>query len=221
MVRYKALFRNKHISVNTEVLNYCLDPISKYNLVLRINEVNIDIDGFEVLHIEDAKQYGKQQLKIFEYEIIQPYEDRQKKDLLLANFYLEVIIPIPGLDKNSNTTQTKNLHVHVHCNEEKLYKYHFKLLNATSELSDITDALQEIQNQLRDTFILEICACCKNSSRNPYGGVPFFNHLCFRNDKKLFWVLKDKSKYTVAPFMNDAKWESTYVTYRCEEFLPF
>lgn len=53
------------------------------------------------------------------------------------------------------------------------------------------------------------------------GGVPFFNHLSFRADKELFWAIENKNKRTVGSFMNEAKCESTYATYRCEEFLPF
>ena len=221
MIRYKASFTNQHISVNAEVLNYYLDPVYTHGLILLLNGVNIDLGGFEELLIEDAEQYGEQQLKIFQYEISYPYEDKQKKELLLTNFHLEITIPIQYIDKNSNKVQIADLHVHVNCDEKRAYKYYFKLLTATTELSDITDALQEIQNQLKDTFVLEICAVCKNSNRNPYGGVPFFNHLCFRNNKESFWALKDKYKHTVGSFMDDAKWESTYVTYRCEEFMPY
>jgi hypothetical protein len=44
---------------------------------------------------------------------------------------------------------------------------------------DLLDAFEILYNEINQDYLVRICAFCKKSCWNPYGGVDFLNHLCF------------------------------------------
>ncbi len=214
MIPLKAILTTAHGSFPTQVEEEDF-------LVMHVNGVKIELDGFEVLSIEMPPAYTADQLSIFDYDIRKnTYEGRKWDTLFLKDFQLDAFIPLSLVDRETQIREIADLHIRILADKNRKYQYLFELLSATSEQAFIDDALGEIWKKLRDRYHIEICACCKNSCTNPYGGIAFTSQLCFKAIKEQFWGLDKVDKASISSLTHQNLHDIKNVTDHCEEFLP-
>lgn len=214
MIPLKAILTTAHGTFPTQVEEEDF-------LVMHVNGVKIELDGFEVLSIEMPPAYTADQLSIFDYDIRKnTYEGRKWDTLFLKDFQLDAFIPLPLVNRETQIREIADLHIQVWADKNRKYQYLFELLSATSEQAFIDDALGEIWKKLQDRYHIEICACCKNSCTNPYGGIAFASQLCFKAIKEQFWGLDKVDKASISSLTHQNLHDIKNVTDHCEEFLP-
>jgi hypothetical protein len=210
-MKYKTFFENSYIKTKTEMVYDKNDR--EYSFPMTVNGIIIETDGFEVLTINSSENYSKDQLKIFEYDFMKGFYK-------LKNYHLTAIIPIniieyyngkhlleniviEMIDKESNTTRKIKI-----LNKEIIVKKH-----------NLLGAFDELYENIKEKYTLKICAFCKKSSWNPYGG-DFFNHLCFKEFSEDYYKINRNNKTEIAKLMgeNNGKWKSIYLTHFCNEY---
>jgi hypothetical protein len=219
MKKIKAVFSNDFTS-HTGIIDF---DSSEYLSPMVINGVIIETDGFEALSIDNTEQYSEEQLKQFDYDIIFPYKDKTKKLFVLKNYNLQTYIPVSITKKETNKSETAELIIEMIHNGKNL-TLSCSLLEEKSENFDSENLEIALNNlQEKSNYFINICACCKNSNWNPYGGMVFLNQLCFRNDSEKFQNMKLKTKYTVASIMKDdadRNFDLVWLTDNCKYYIP-
>jgi hypothetical protein len=212
---FKAIFINSYISINTELIDYTVSSSAFSPMI--INGVLIDTDGFEDLTIENIEQYNNEQLKQFDYNVIYPYKDKNKKLLVLKNYILKAFIPINIINKINGIRTLSELILEMNDKEGKI-NYTILLENEKINDIDIENIFYKFKEQLSEKYIIEICGTCKYNSENPYGGVFLFNQLCFRKYGQKYFKMGIMDKDKFASLMDDKKWETVYLTDSCNEY---
>ena len=210
-VKYKSFFRNNYIDVETAI-----DP----DCSMLVNGVLIETDGFECLSIESFKNYTKEQLKIFDCFI------NKYGSCMLINYNLKVLIPVNVVEKNTGNNFCENIIIEINNSDDniigKLRFLDYDTGNICDVKSwDVFSAFDKLHGKIKQNFIVKICAFCKKSSYNPYGGIDFFSHLCFNECAEEFCKLDLKNKFTIGPLMNNnkGKFKNVSLTSSCNEYM--
>jgi hypothetical protein len=180
-----------------------------------INDVIVETDGFEVLCIEQSENYRTDQLRIFDYDI-------KHGCYILKNYNLKTAIPINILNKNTKELFSDNLFIEIDDNNRETTR---KLKVFDKEIIvngwDLVGAFHNLHQEIKQNYMVKICAFCKKSSWNPYGGIDFFNHLCFKEFAEEYYKLDIKNKETTGSLMNknSGKYKSVYLINSCNDYL--
>jgi hypothetical protein len=213
---FKAVFTNLYINVNTELIDYTVSSPAFSPMV--INGVLIDIDGFEDLTIENIEQYNNEQLKQFDYNVIYPYKDKNKKLIVLKNYMLKAFIPINIINKTNGIRTLSELILEMNDKDGKI-NYTISLEDEKTNDVDIENIFNKFKEQLSEKYIMEICGTCKYNTENPYGGVFLFNQLCFKKYGGEYFKMGIMNKTKFASLLDDKKWETVYLTDSCNEYI--
>jgi hypothetical protein len=215
---FKAIFSNLKGIKNFEVDSYS----GHYFNPIEVNEVTLEIDGFEALTIDNPEQYSEVQLAQFDYYNSYPYEEMDKKELVLINYKLESFIPIHVLKIESGEIFITEFQIILVWNE-KLAKRSCVILGKCSKNLDLGCAFIEIQEQLKEEYYLMTCSNCKNYCWHPDVGFDFYNQLCFKSKTEEFQAIKDKNKMSIAELMNSGNKNDNqlvHLTDYCDSFDP-
>jgi hypothetical protein len=211
-MKYETTFENNYIKTKTEIVYDNNDP--EYFLPMTVNGIIIETDGFEALTINSSENYSKDQLKIFDYDLVKGFYK-------LKNYYLKTIIPISIIEKNNGRDFLENMIVEIIDKENNTIR---KIKIFDNEIvvkrSDLLEAFDELYETIKEKYIFKICVFCKKSSWNPYSGNDFYNHLCFREFAKNYYKIDRNNKIEIVKLMeeNNRKYKSTYLTYFCNEY---
>jgi hypothetical protein len=218
--KYKSIFSNTHISENSGIIDF---DSTDYTSLITVNGIIIEVDGFEDLLIDNIEQYTEEQLNQFDYNVIFQNKEKTKKLLVLRNYKLKTFVPVSIINKKTNEIGNANLIIELEHNGKELTII-CSLLEEESEkvlYYDIEIAINNIQK--KSNYFIKICACCKYSFWNPYGGSAFINHLCFRKDFEKFQSIKEKGKFTVGAIMKydeDRNFDFVYLIDSCKYYKP-
>jgi hypothetical protein len=215
---YKAIFSNLKGFKSYEA--DCFSGHYYYPIV--INGVTLEIDGFELLTIENPNQYSEVQLAQFDYYTTYPYEDKGKKELVLKNYKLEIFIPINILNIESKERINTEFQIRLDCNDN-IAKRTCVIMGKSSHNLDLGYAFAEIQEQLKEHYYLMVCSNCKNHSWHPYGFDDFFNQLCFKREAEGFQAIKNKDKMSISGFMkygDESNFQLVHLMDYCNNFDP-
>jgi hypothetical protein len=215
MKSYKAVFTNKSGRVDTEVFE--ADISAKEMLPFVAYGVTVDTDGFECLAV-NAEQYSERQLAYFDYE-----HSRRQNLLLLQNYTLETAVPVCVFDRNASRRSNEILTITMTRGETAQTSWHYELLGTVYQnaaFDDMQNCLLKLQEKLDSAMLIEICACCKKSHWNPYGGSDFFNQVCLKSAAEEYFALENKDdKKSLGHFMmTHPNFERTWLVNHCEEF---
>ena len=100
------------------------------------NEVKISLDDFELLYIENPENYSTENFK-FNYTQKYWYKDKNKYDLILTDYELNVLIPIIIIKKNSKFKKTSNLKISLKCDSKGNYNSRYEFLKVESKNTDV------------------------------------------------------------------------------------
>jgi hypothetical protein len=106
-------------------------------------------------------------------------------------------------------------------NENKKYSQKLKIMDIEITLNEwaYANAFEKIYDQIKDKYILKICACCKKSHWNPYGGSDFLNQLCFKDSFDEYNEIEIKDKTNVGKLMAvNNNFKNVLLTDYCKEY---
>jgi hypothetical protein len=211
-VKYNTIFENTYLKVDTQIIMDNDNP--NYSMPLIINGIIIETDGFEVLSIDKQEKYSNEQLEIFDYDI-------ECHVYVLKNYNLHTIIPINSIEKYTGKTRAETLHVEMNNKNghiAKTLKIPDKEIVVNND--DISGAFEKLYNEINKEYTIKICAFCKNSCWNPYGGTDFFNHLFFKEFTNEYYKINTKDKMEIVKLMekNKDKYKNVYLTNSCNEY---
>jgi hypothetical protein len=85
---------------------------------------------------------------------------------------------------------------------------------------DFCGAFEYLHKEIKEKYTIKICAFCKKSSWNPYGGVDFFNHLCFNEFSEEYNKLDVRNKNNISYLMNKniEKYKNVYLIGSCNDY---
>jgi hypothetical protein len=206
-----SIFRNNYLNIETKIV---LGDNSKYDSPMIINGVIVETDGFEVLCIELSENYGKEQLKIFDYDI-------KHGGYILKNYNLRTSVPMNIRNKTTREIFSDNLFIEIDDNNRKTIRK-LKLLDKEIVVNgwDLLGAFNNLHREIKQNYTVQICAFCKKSCWNPYGGTDFFNHLCFKEFMEEYYKLDIKNKENISGLMNKntGKYKSVYLINSCNDY---
>jgi hypothetical protein len=83
------------------------------------------------------------------------------------------------------------------------------------------NSFDELYKEINKKYEIKICAFCKNSCWNPYGGTDFCNHLCFKIFSNEYYKINNRSKMEIVKLMEKytGKHENVYLINSCEEYM--
>jgi hypothetical protein len=210
-IELKSIFRNNYLKIETKIV---LGDNSKYDSPMIINGIIVETDGFETLCIEQSENYETEQLKIFDYDI-------KHGDYILRNYNLRTSVPINIINKNTNEFSSDNLFIEINDDNRKTVR---KLQLFDKEIIvngwDLVGAFYNLHREIKQNYTVKMCAFCKKSCWNPYGGTDFFNHLCFKELAEEYYKLDIKNKESVGGLMNKnmGKYKSVYLINSCNDY---
>jgi hypothetical protein len=211
--RINAVFENTHLKVNTQII--IGDDNPNYSMPMVVNGITIETDGFEVLSIDKQDKYDNEQLKIFDYDI-------EYNVYVLKNYSLKTIIPMNIIEKHTGKMQTETLYVEINNKNGRTTRI-LRILGKeiAAENYDILGAFEKLYNEVNKEYIIKICAFCKNSCWNPYGGTDFYHHLCFKEFADEYCRIDIKDKMNIVRLMekNKGKYNNVYLTNYCDEYM--
>jgi hypothetical protein len=210
-IKLNSIFRNNYLKIETEIV---LGDNSKYDSPMIINGIIVETDGFEVLSIEQSENYGREQLKIFDYDI-------KHGCYILKNYNLKTSVPVNMENKNTKELFFDNLFIEIDdTNGETIRK--LKLFDKEIIVNgwDLVGAFNNLHREIKQNYTVKMCAFCKKSCWNPYGGIDFFNHLCFKEFAEEYYKLDIKNKETISALMNKStgKYKNVYLINSCNDY---
>jgi hypothetical protein len=212
-VKYDAVFENTYLKVEAKIIIGNNNP--NYSMPMIINGITIETDGFEVLSIDKQEKYSNEQLKIFDYDI-------EYNVYVLKNYSLKTIIPINIIEKHTGKMQTETLYVEMN-NKNGRTEMTLRILDKeiVANNYNILDAFEKLYNEVNKEHTIKICAFCKNSCWNPYGGTDFYHHLCFKEFADEYYEINVKDKMSIVQLMekNKSKYYNVYLTNYCDEYM--
>jgi hypothetical protein len=210
-IKLNSIFKNNYLEIETEI---ALGDNSEYSSPMIINDVIVETDGFEVLCIEQSENYGTEQLKIFDYDI-------KHGCYILKNYNLKTSVPVNIINKNTKELFSDNLFIEIDDNNGETTR---KLKIFDKEIIvngwDLVGAFNNLHREIKQNYTVKICAFCKKSSENPYGGIDFFNHLCFKEFAEENYKLDIKNKENIGGLMNKnpGEYKSVYLIDSCNDY---
>jgi hypothetical protein len=210
-IKLNSVFRNNYLKIETKIV---LGDNSKYDSPMIINGVIVETDGFEVLSIEQSENYGAEQLKIFDYDI-------KHGCYILKNYNLKTSVPINITNKNTKELSFDNLFVEIDDNNgETIRKLNLFDKEIIVNGWDLVGAFNNLHRKIKQNYTVKMCAFCKKSCWNPYGGIDFFNHLCFKEFEEEYYKLDIKNKEAIGCLMNKnmEKYKSVYLINSCNDY---
>ncbi|MDR0747543.1 MAG: hypothetical protein LBE89_06610 [Helicobacteraceae bacterium] len=201
------------MEINTQIILGGNNP--NYLSPMCINEIIVETDFFEGLSIDLSENYTREQLEIVDYDI-------KNGVYVLRNYNLETIIPIDIVDKNTGKSISKNIFIEMdNKNGEMKNKLKFIDKEIVYKNYDLLNAFERLYTEINHDYLIRICAFCKKSCWNPYGGSDFCNHLCFKEFSEEYNKIETKDKLTIAEILNKNidKYRNVYLTYSCNEYM--
>ena len=85
---------------------------------------------------------------------------------------------------------------------------------------DLLGAFEKLFENVKQNYMIKICAVCKKSSWHPYGAIDFFHHLCFKEFAIEYYKMCVKDKMNLMSLMdkNAGKYKNVYLTSFCNEY---
>jgi hypothetical protein len=143
-MKYETTFENNHIKTKTEIVYDNNDQ--EYFLPMIVNGIIIETDGFEALTINSSENYSKDQLKIFDYDLVKGFYK-------LKNYYLKAIIPISIIEKNNGRYFFDNMIVEIIDKENNTIR---KIKIFDNEIvvkrSDLLEAFDELYENINEKY---------------------------------------------------------------------
>jgi hypothetical protein len=208
--KYTAFFINNYIQTETQIFFDRNNEI--YMSPMIVNDIIIENDGFCDLIIFGIENYKKEQLKIFDYDMT------ENGDYVLKNYNLKTLIPINIIDKNTANNICENIIIENNNGIKKIKLLDYEVI---VKYNDWVEAFNDLQRKFKENYRVKICAFCKKSSWNPYGGADFFNLLCFKNFTEEYNQLNIKDKMNIGNLMNKnkGKFNFVYLISSCNEYV--
>jgi hypothetical protein len=210
-IELNSIFRNNYLKIGTKIV---LGDNSKYDSPMIIDGVIVETDGFEVLYIEVSENYETERLKIFDYDIRNGY-------YILKNYNLITSVPMNIKNRTTSGMFSDNLFIEIDDNNGKTIRK-LKLFDIEITVNgwDLVGAFYNLHREIKQNYTVQMCAFCKKSCWNPYGGIDFFNHLCFKEFAEEYYKLDIKNKENISGLMNKntGKYKSVYLINSCNDY---
>jgi hypothetical protein len=208
-IKYDTFFENDFIKIDTQIA-------MGNNMPMNINGIMIETDGFEVLSIDEQEKYSAEQLKIFDFDI------NHWGIYVLKNYHLRTTIPIEMIEKNSGEKISEKLFIEMDDKNNQTTTT-LKILDKEIVITDfyILEGFEKLYEEIHKEYTVKICAFCKNLCWNLYGGVDFFNCLCFKEFADEYYKIDENYKMNILKLMekNKDKYKFVHLTNCCGEYI--
>ena len=211
-IKYKTVFTNKYFTENSEVSFYD-EKYGNYISPMILRDIVIDTEGFEVLSIDYNEYFNHKNLCEFDYEIMNGVH-------ILKSYELKVFIPIKIIDKRSGNENKSEMIIDIKNDNNKKYQK-LRVFDKEIVIKDYayTNLFEKIYDDIKDKYAIKICAYCKKSFWDPYGGNNFIHQVCFKNIFDEFNKIETKNKNSVGYLMAINKnFMSVLLTECCKEY---
>lgn len=184
------------------------------DLMFTVQNVKISLDFTGSLYIENPADYRDEQL---DFLTLYPKHDV----LFLMDYNFSYLVPVALLNRGTGEVVKTNIigKISHEGAPDAAIPYSYQLLHAQTTRSDLEYAMDDLQCQLKNSFSICICACCRYGQDHPYGGDIYLNYCCFKKSKRDYLQLPNGvGKQDWAFFSDTQSVESTRPFYSCDEF---